>query len=92
MSARMTPIIGPVICHIYRSRRKAETYLYVPEKDVFDAVPAQLRQLVGELDYVMELELHDQRKLVQADVKEVRRLLVDAGYFLQLPPAEWKPG
>jgi len=81
-----------MICHIYRSRHKADTYLYVPDKDDFAAVPEQLRKLVGELDYVMELELHDQRKLVQAEVTEVRRLLMDSGYFLQLPPGEWKPG
>jgi len=81
-----------MICHIYRSRHRANTYLYVPEKDDFDAVPEQLKKLVGELDYVMELELHDQRKLVQAEVAEVRRLLMDSGYFLQLPPGEWKPG
>lgn len=81
-----------MICHIYRSERKADTYLFVPEKDVFDDVPEQLKKLVGELTYVMELELNKDRKLVQADVEEVRRLLEESGYFLQLPPADWSSG
>ncbi len=80
-----------MICHIYRSERKTGAYLYVPEKDDFDEVPEQLKKLVGKLTYVMELELREDRKLVQADADEVRRLLKESGYFLQLPPGEWKP-
>ena len=81
-----------MICHIYRSERKAGAYLFLPEKDRFDHLPGQLRKLVGQLTWVMALDLSEDRPLAQADVAEVRRLLREDGYYLQLPPGDWIQG
>lgn len=61
-------------------------YLYVNEKDEFSRVPDSLLKILGRLEYVMRLELTQERTLAQADPGEVRRNLEDKGFFLQLPP------
>ncbi len=74
-------------CTVYRSRRKRETYLYLPRgADPTEVLPEALRQLLGGLDPVMDLTLSPQRRLARADVAAVMTALEDEGYYLQLPP------
>lgn len=75
-------------CWIYKDRRRGETYLYLAEKDGFDAAPKTLLDAMGDLEFVMELELHPDRKLARARAEEVLRALNDDGYYLQLPPVD----
>jgi uncharacterized protein YcgL (UPF0745 family) len=74
-------------CFIYKSLKKADTYLYVPQKDDFDNVPETLRAMLGRMEFVMELELRDDRKLAQADARQVKQQLKEQGFYLQLPPS-----
>lgn len=76
------------ICWIYKDRRRGETYLYLAEKDGFDAAPQGLLDALGELEFVMELDLHPQRKLARARTEEVIRALTTEGYYIQLPPVD----
>ncbi len=71
---------------VYKSARKADTYLYIDRKDDFTRVPGSLLDLMGRLDYVLEVDLASREKLARADIDEVRSGLQDSGYFLQLPP------
>jgi hypothetical protein len=73
-------------CAIYKSSKKADTYLYIEHQSDFSRVPDALMQLMGEPEFVMSLELTPERNLAQADPDEVRKQLVDQGYYLQLPP------
>ena len=73
---------------IYKGSRKANTYLYITEQDNFDAVPDGLLALLGELEFVLNVELTAERKLAQADAGEVRRQLENEGFSLQLPPGD----
>jgi uncharacterized protein YcgL (UPF0745 family) len=75
-------------CAIYKSTKKAETYLYVQEKGDFSRVPQDLLRLLGELDLVMTLELTPDRALARADPEQVRQQLEIRGYYLQLPPSD----
>ncbi len=79
-------------CFIYRSSRKVGAYLYVVSADDFSAVPVALRQRLGRLEFVMELELTSDRKLARADAAQVSAALSDQGYYLQLPPADTTGG
>jgi uncharacterized protein YcgL (UPF0745 family) len=45
--------------------------------------------MLGGLELVLTLELDTQRTLAQADVHEVRRQLLEQGYYLQLPPSNF---
>lgn len=77
-------------CIVYRSGKKDETYLYVrvgaDGAAELDCVPDPLRQMLGQLERVMELELHAGRSLARADVSVVIAALGNQGYYLQLPP------
>jgi uncharacterized protein YcgL (UPF0745 family) len=75
-------------CTVYRSGRKAETYLYLAEVLAFDDLPAELRAAFGEPTFVMRLQLDAGRRLARVDVRLVLERLREPGYFLQLPP-EW---
>lgn len=76
-------------CAVYKSRRRANTYLYVEAENDFRRVPHALLRMLGRLELVLTLELDAQRKLAQADPQEVRRQLLEQGYYLQLPPGDF---
>ena len=79
-----------VTCWVYRSSRKQELYLYLAEKDAFDELPGALMKQLGEPTLVMELELHQGRRLARANTQQVITDLRSRGFYLQLPP-ELKP-
>lgn len=73
-------------CTVYKSLRQFDYFLYVRTVDDLTRVPAGLKQLLGTLEKVMELELNAQRTLAQADVREVIGQIEAEGYYLQMPP------
>lgn len=73
-------------CWIYKSPRKNEMYLYLPEKDKFSDLPTALVGQFGTPQFVMELELDPERKLARADAKQVISDLESQGFHLQMPP------
>ena len=73
-------------CKVYRSEKKAETYLYLADNLPFDELPEELRNHFGEATFVLSLELSENRKLARVDVTRVLESLKEAGYYLQLPP------
>ena len=75
-------------CAIYKSNKKADTYLYVQDAGNFSRVPQDLLRLLGRLDFVMTLELTPDRILARADPEQVRQQLETQGYYLQLPPSD----
>ncbi|HUB91978.1 MAG TPA: YcgL domain-containing protein [Dyella sp.] len=75
-------------CFVYASQRKADTYLWLDRKDHFDVLPASLSLLLGELRFVLEVELHPERRLPHEDVEVVMEHLHTQGWHLQLPPQE----
>ena len=85
----MTSLVTP--CVVYKCSRKEHTYLYINEKDEFDDIPEGLMKTLGNLSFVMELELYPEKRLAQADAAEVINKLNEQGFYLQLPPADYKP-
>jgi uncharacterized protein YcgL (UPF0745 family) len=73
-------------CRVYRSDKKAETYLYLSDNMEFDDLPAELRERFGEPAFVLRLELSAERKLARVDVASVLESLAEQGFYLQLPP------
>ncbi len=72
-------------CYVYKSLLKSDTYLYVKEKDVFTALPAELLESLGRMKRVLDLDLVAGRKLARADAEAVKADLVRVGYYLQSP-------
>ncbi|UXI68532.1 YcgL domain-containing protein [Tahibacter amnicola] len=75
-------------CFVYRSERKADTYVYLRERDAFGLLPASLAQGLGQLTFVIELTLSPDRKLAREDVEAVMANLRGPGFHLQLPPVQ----
>jgi uncharacterized protein YcgL (UPF0745 family) len=73
-------------CVVYKSLRQFDYYLYVKKDEEFRRVPDGLKQLLGRLQKVLELELDSARVLAQADAGEVLRQIERQGYYLQMPP------
>ncbi len=73
-----------ILCYIYRSPRKADTYLYVAKKHDFTDVPAELLKAFGAPEYSFELKLDETRQLVKEDAREVMNNLRTKGYHLQM--------
>ncbi len=74
-----------MICAVYKSSIKQETYLFVPKKDNFDDVPEPLMKMFGTPALVMLLPLEKTEKLAIAVIEKVKRDLAGKGYYLQLP-------
>lgn len=73
-------------CVVYKSLRKADTYVYLARADGFDALPAELLRSLGRLELVMNLELTPGRRLARVDAATLIDTLARHGYYLQLPP------
>ena len=73
-------------CFVYRSSRKAETYVYLARRDEFGALPAPIRTALEPLQFVLELTLAPERKLARVDAALVRAALAERGWFVQHPP------
>ena len=72
-------------CVVYKSLRQFDYYLFVDRDDAFSRVPEGLKNLLGTLEKVMEVELDGTRTLAQADVEEVMKQVLEQGYYLQMP-------
>jgi uncharacterized protein YcgL (UPF0745 family) len=73
-------------CTVYKSLKQFDYFLYVRTADELSRLPDGLRQLLGKVEKVIELELHARRTLAQADVREVMHQIETQGYYLQMPP------
>lgn len=77
--------------YVYKSPRKADTYVYLAARDDFERLPAPIRQQLGALQFVLEVELTPERKLARADPAVVRANLAAQGFHLQFPPTALDP-
>ncbi len=75
-----------VLCDVYKSRRKDETYLYVTRKDALSRVPEALLETFGKPELAMTLMLSPDKKLARADTEKVLQALEEQGFYLQMPP------
>ena len=78
-------------CYVYRSPLRADTYLYLKEKDAFDDLPEELLKLFGEPVFALEFEFTPERQLAQEDPARVLDNLKSQGFHLQMPPGPGQP-
>ena len=77
--------------YVYKSLRKADTYVYLGARDDFARLPQPLRTQLGNLQFVLEVALTPERKLAREDVTVVRENLATRGFHLQFPPTVEDP-
>ncbi|MBA6265662.1 MAG: YcgL domain-containing protein [Colwellia sp.] len=75
-----------MLCTIYKSTKKAQTYLFVKHRNDFSAVPAPLMLIFGTPSLVTVMSLANKKKLALADIEKVKANLNEQGFYLQLPP------
>ena len=73
-----------MLCHIYRSSRKLDTYLYLADKDDLSVVPEELLRVFGDPEFSFSFDLTQERELAREDSVEVLDNLENQGYHLQL--------
>lgn len=72
--------------YVYKSLRKADTYVYLATRDDFESIPEPLREPLGVLAFVLEVALTPDRKLARGNAAQVREQLAAQGFHLQFPP------
>ena len=81
-----------LLCNIYKSRRKEETYLYVSLKDDLSKVPEVLLETFGRPELVTKIIITEDRKLARAEAPKVLASIEEKGFYLQLPPPKEELG
>ncbi len=77
-----------MLCTIYKSARKAQTYLFINKRDDFSEVPEALMKTFGTPQLVTIINLATKEKLAMADIDKVKANLKEQGFYLQLPPPQ----
>ena len=80
-----------MLAYVYKSLKKADTYLYLAKRDEFAALPEPLRTQLGKLHFVLEVDLGPGRKLARENPEVVRANLAARGFHLQFPPTVEDP-
>jgi uncharacterized protein len=75
-------------CFVYASMRKPDTYVWLSRRDGVDLLPEPLALLLGELRFVLEVELSPDRRLPIEDAGAVLANLAGQGWHLQAPANE----
>lgn len=75
-------------CNVWKSPGKEFTYIYLKVGQDYADLPSTLREVFGEPEFVMNLELTPGRKLAYEDAELVKQNLAEQGYHLQLPPTD----
>ncbi len=76
---------------VYKSLKKADTYLYLAARDDFSRLPEPLREQLGKLEFVLDVDLVPGRKLAREDADVVRSNMASRGFHLQFPPTVADP-
>ncbi|MFQ2244073.1 YcgL domain-containing protein [Aeromonas enteropelogenes] len=75
-----------MLCAVYKSRKKAETYLFVERREDFSRVPEALMTTFGRPELVLMTKLDPAKPLGLANVSKVMAALTTQGFYLQVPP------
>lgn len=70
---------------VYRSVKRANTYVYLPEAVEFEELPDDLRHHFGAAESFLNFTLTPTRYLAQADPVVVLEAIATRGFYLQLP-------
>tara|TARA_B100001741_G_scaffold95697_1_gene78431 strand:+ start:1951 stop:2199 length:249 start_codon:yes stop_codon:yes gene_type:complete len=75
-------------CEVYRSNRKAGTYLFVADAEDLGNLPDDLKARLEPLEWVMAIDLAERDTLAATRPATVIDSIESRGFFLQLPPGE----
>ncbi|MGY0505696.1 YcgL domain-containing protein [Luteimonas sp. e5] len=76
-----------MLAHVYKSLKRADTYVFLAEREGFSRLPEPLRTQLGPLEFVLEVKLGPERRLARENAVEVMENLAVRGFHLQFPPS-----
>jgi uncharacterized protein YcgL (UPF0745 family) len=74
-----------MLCAVYKSKKKVDTYLYVLKEDDFSAVPQPLLKAFGKPEFVMQVPIHKRQHIAQIPRQDFISKMDEQGFYLQLP-------
>ena len=77
-----------MFCYIYKNPKKDGMYLYIPKKDYFESLPEKLKENFKSINFVMAVNLDKRKSLAQVNLEELKKELIERGFYLQLPKEE----
>lgn len=80
-----------MLAYVYKSLKKADTYVYLAARDDFARLPQPLLDQLGRLQFVLEVDLVPGRTLARANPDVVRGNLAERGFHVQFPPTMADP-
>lgn len=78
--------ISIMLCAVYKSIRKSQTYLFIAKRDDFSSVPDLLLTQFGPPQLISLLNINLQTKFALAEADKILSAITNKGYYLQLPP------
>lgn len=73
-----------VFVSVFRSSKKADTYLFVKRGQVWEELPESLLAVFGTGIHSMDLVMTPERKLARTTGKQVLDAIEDKGFYLQM--------
>ena len=73
-----------MLCAIYKSSKKANTYLYIAKRDQFAPVPDALLSQFGKPIFLMMFNLAGSKSLANAQNQDVQKQIENKGFYLQM--------
>ncbi|SFR64182.1 YcgL domain-containing protein [Thiomicrospira sp. ALE5] len=84
----MASVQSSLAVSAYKSSKKDELYIMVPQTTQLSDLPQELLVMFGEAKHVLDFEMTPTRKMGREDPTKVWDALQTKGYFIQLPPQE----
>lgn len=78
--------MSKLLCDVYKSRKKDETYLYVSRNDGLSKVPDELKELFGAAELALTMIMTPDKQLARTDGARVLEQIEQQGFYLQMPP------
>lgn len=83
--------MSKILCDVYKSPKKAETYIYVKRTDGLKKIPEALLETFGTPKLALTMMLSEEKKLARVEAAKLIATLDEQGFYLQLPPVEETP-
>ncbi|WP_094751776.1 YcgL domain-containing protein [Psychromonas sp. CD1] len=75
-----------MLCAVYKSFRKSQTYIFVSKRDDFTDIPKTLLEMFGPPQLISMMNLKKGRQLARINADNIIHAIQTHGYYLQLPP------
>ena len=72
-------------CAVYKSKKKDETYVFIPTETPLSDLPDELLKVLGQAEMVMTLNLTPDKKMARGSAAEVIKSIEEQGFYLQMP-------